>query len=140
MGRVRAASGRSRLILDSGALLALARGDRRARAVLEIALDERLLVQVPTPVLAQVHRGDRDHARSDRVLHAVDEFVPTTERVARSAGELLGRAGLADAIDAIVAAEALGGTPAAVLTSDPDDITDLVDAGGGKARVSVHGL
>jgi hypothetical protein len=91
-------------------------------------------------VLAQVHRGDRDHARSDRVLHAVDEFVPTTERVARSAGELLGRAGLADAIDAIVAAEALGGTPAAVLTSDPDDITDLVDAGGGKARVSVHGL
>ena len=140
MGRVRAASGRSRLILDSGALLALARGDSRARAVLEIALDERLLVQVPTPVLAQVHRGDRDHARSDRVLHEVDEFVPTTERIARRAGELLGRAGLADAIDAIVAAEALDGTPAAVLTSDPDDIIDLVDAGGGTARVSVQGL
>lgn len=144
MGRVRAASGsasgRSRLILDAGALIALARGDRRARAVLELALDEHLLVQVPTPVLAQVHRGDRDHARSDRVLQAVDEYVPTTERIARRAGELLGRAGLADAIDAIVAAEAINGAPAAILTSDPDDLADLVMAGGGQASVSIQGV
>jgi predicted nucleic acid-binding protein len=138
MGRVRASSGRSRLILDAGALIALAAGDRRARAALAQALDERLLVQVPTPVLAQVHRGDHDHARSDRVLREIDEFVPTTEQMARSAGELLGNAGLADAIDAIVAAEALSGTPAAILTSDPEDITNLVEAGGGRARVSVQ--
>jgi predicted nucleic acid-binding protein len=138
MGRVRASSGRSRLILDAGALIALAAGDRRARAALAQALDERLLVQVPTPVLAQVHRGDHDHARSDRVLREIDEFVPTTEQMARSAGELLGNAGLADAIDAIVAAEALSGTPAAILTSDPEDITTLVEAGGGRARVSVQ--
>ena len=140
MGRVRATGGRSRLILDAGALIALARGDTRARAVLELALDERLLVQLPTPVLAQVHRGDRDHARSDRILRSVDEFVPTTAAVARHAGVLLGRAGLADAIDAIVAAEALDGAPAAILTSDLDDITRLVDAGGGRTRVSVQGL
>ncbi len=136
MGRVRAAS-RRRLILDAGALLALARGDRRARAVLELALDEGLFVQVPAPVLAQVHRGGRDHARSARLLRSVDEFVPTTEAIARDAGELLGRVGLVDAIDAIVAAEALDGSPAAILTSDPGDITDLVDAGGGRRRVSV---
>jgi hypothetical protein len=60
--------------------------------------------------------------------------------MARSAGELLGNAGLADTIDAIVAAEALSGTPAAILTSDPDDITNLVEAGGGQARVSVQGI
>ena len=140
MGRVRATRGRSRLILDAGALIALSKGDTRARAVLELALDERLLVQLPTPVLAQVHRGHRDHARSDRILQSVDEFVPTTEAVARDAGVLLGRTGLADAIDAIVAAEALDGAPAAILTSDADDITQLVDAGGGRARVSVQGL
>ena len=140
MGRVRATGGRDRLILDAGALIAIAHGDRRARAVLELALDVRLLVQVPTPVLAHVHRGARDRARSDRVLDGVDEFIPTTEAIARSAGELLGLAGLSDAVDAIVAAEALDGTPAAILTSDVTDIADLVEAGGGQARVSVQGV
>ena len=140
MGRVRATGGRSRLILDAGALIALGNGDARARALLELALDERLLVQLPTPVLAQVHRGDRDHARCDRILGSIDEFVPTTEAVAREAGTLLGRTGLTDAIDAIVAAEALDGPPAAILTSDVGDITKLVDAGGGLNRVSVQGL
>jgi predicted nucleic acid-binding protein len=140
MERVRATSARSRLILDAGALIALAHGDRRARALLELALDERLFVQVPTPVLAQVHRGGHEHARTDRALSEVDEFVATTERIARDAGELLGLAGLSDAVDAIVAAEALDGTPAAILTSDPKDITDLVEAGGGGARVSVQAV
>lgn len=140
MGRVRAPGSRSRLILDAGALIALAHGDPRARAALELALDERLFVLVPTPVLAQVHRDDRAGARLGRLLREVDEFVPTTESIARDAGGLLGRAGLSDAVDAIVAAEALNGTPAAILTSDPDDITDLVEAGGGRSRVSVQGV
>jgi predicted nucleic acid-binding protein len=140
MGRIRAATERSRLILDAGALIALARGDRRARALLGLALDERLFVQVPTPVLAQVHRGDRDHARTDRALSEIDEFLETTVKIARDAGELLALAGLSDAIDAIVAAEALGGTPAAIITSDPDDLTDLVEAGEGHRRVSVQGV
>jgi predicted nucleic acid-binding protein len=140
MERVRATTGGGRLILDAGALLALAHGDRRARYFLELALDGRLFVQVPAPVLAQVHRGGRDHARTDRVLQEVDEFVPTTVAVARHAGELLGLAGLSDAVDAIVAAEALAGVPAAVLTSDPTDIVALVRAGGGQDRVSVQGI
>jgi hypothetical protein len=50
---------------------------------------------------------------------------------------LLGRAGLTDAVDAIVAAEALSGTPAAILTSDAGDLTALIDAGGGTGRVAV---
>lgn len=124
-------------MLDAGALMALARGDRRARAILELAIDEGLLVQVPTPVLAQVHRGDRDRARSGRLLQSVNEFLATTESTARDAGEILGRAGRSDAVDAIVAAEALRGTPAAILTSDPTDLSDLIDAGDGRTRVSV---
>ena len=140
MERVRATTGQGRLILDAGALIALARGDRRARHFLELALDERLFVEIPTPVLAQVHRGDRDHARTDRVLHEVDEFVPTTVEVARAAGELLGLAGLSDAVVVLVAGEALSRAPAAVLTSDPKDIATLLEAGGGQDSISVQAI
>jgi predicted nucleic acid-binding protein len=134
------AGGPDRLILDAGALIALARGDVRTRATIRRALADGVRVEVPTPVLARVHRGGRDRARTDRALRWIEQYTPTTTDVARHAGELLGRTGHTDAIDAIVVAEALSGTPAAILTSDPDDITDLVDAGDGKARVSVLGL
>jgi hypothetical protein len=63
--------------------------------------------------------------------------LPTSLETARHAGELLGRAGQSDAIDAIVAAEALSGTPAAILTSDPGDLTALVEAGGGSGTVAI---
>jgi len=72
-------------------------------------------------------------------LRWIDQLTPTTARIARDAGELLGKARLDDAIDAIVAAEALAGSPAAIVTSDPTDLTALVDAGGGLERVSVQG-
>ena len=140
MGRDQATTVPDRLILDAGALIALARGDLRVRALIEHTLLDQVLVVVPTPVLAQVHRGGRDHARTDRAWRWIDEFVPTSERTARSAGELLARAGLSDAIDAIVAAEALDGAPAAILTSDPKDISDLVESGSGRARVSVQAV
>lgn len=135
-----AVSLRHRFVLDAGAIMALARGDPRARAFLEIALAEEHLVLVPTPVLAQVHRGAHHHATTDRVLGSVDQFAPTSVSIARDAGELLGRAGQSAAVDAIVAAEALVGAPAAVLTSDPGDIAALVEAGGGLGRVAILGV
>jgi predicted nucleic acid-binding protein len=138
MGRVREAGGRDRLILDAGALIALARGDVRTRAIITRALDDGMRVEVPTPVLAQVHRGGRDRAKTDRALLWIDQFTPTTTSIARAAGELLGKVGLTDAIAAIVAAEALEGTPAAILTGDPTDLTALVEAGNGSRRVAVY--
>jgi len=111
MGRGQAPDVPDRLILDAGALIALARGDVQTRAFIERTLLDGVLVEVPMPVLAQVHRGGHDRARTDRALRWIDRFVPTSERRARAAGELLGRAGLSDAIDAIVAAEALGEHP-----------------------------
>lgn len=62
---------------------------------------------IPTPVLTQVHRGGRDRAWVDRVVKAVDALLPTSVQAARRAGELLARSGMSDAVDAIVAAEAL---------------------------------
>jgi hypothetical protein len=74
---------------------------------------------------------------TDRVLNAVEMHLPTSLDLARLAGDLLGRAGRSDAIDAIVAAEALSGTPAVILTSDPGDLAALVEAGGGSGRVAI---
>lgn len=128
MGRRQAPDVPDRLILDAGALIALARGDVQTRAFIERLLLDEVIVEVPAPVLAQVHRGGRERAKTDRALRWIDRYVPTSERTARDAGELLARSGLSDAIDAIVAAEALVGTPAVILTSDAEDIGRLVDA------------
>ena len=116
-----------RVVLDAGALIALARGDTAARAAVRRAEQEDYEVVVPTPVVAQVHRGGWDRASMDRALKAVDVFSETSLETAMRAGVLLGRTGLADAVDAIVVAEA-SGVPTTIVTSDPDDIGRLVDA------------
>jgi predicted nuclease of predicted toxin-antitoxin system len=63
----------------------------------------------------------------DRALKAVDSFAETSLETAMQAGVLLGRAGLRDAVDAIVVAEA-SGVHTTIVTSDPDSIGRLVDA------------
>jgi predicted nucleic acid-binding protein len=129
-----------RLILDAGGILALARGSGLARAALARAVREGYVVVIPTPVLAQVHRGGRDHAQVDRVVKAVDALLPTSEQVARRAGELQAKAGSSDAVDAIVAAEALASVPSLILTSDPDDLARLLEGEREAARVAVMGV
>jgi predicted nucleic acid-binding protein len=129
-----------RLILDAGGILALARGDVRARAALARALREGYVIVIPTPVLAQVHRGGRDRAHVDRVVNAVNALLPTSEAIARRAGELQAKASTSDAVDAIVVAEALASVPALILTTDPDDLALLLDGEPGAARVAVIGV
>ena len=116
-----------KVVLDAGALIALSRGDVTARAALTRARKQRYDVVVPTPVVAQVHRGGWNRASMDRTLKAVDAFIETSLEVAMRAGVLLGRAGATDAVDAIVVAEA-STSPTTIVTSDPDDIGRLVDA------------
>jgi predicted nucleic acid-binding protein len=57
--------------------------------------------------------------------------VPVSCQLARRAGELLGTTGLSGhrcAIDAVIAATALGlERPIVLLTSDPDDLNKLVE-------------
>jgi predicted nucleic acid-binding protein len=126
-----------RLILDAGGILALSRGDGDARAALERARREGYVVVVPTPVLAQVHRGGRDRARIDRIINTVDALLPTSEDVARRAGELQAVAGTSDPVDAIVVAEALAAVPALILTSDPDDLRRLLDRQPSAGRIAI---
>ena len=129
-----------KLLLDAGALIGLARGDIKVRAAMASALLRDYQVVVPTPVVAQVHRGGRDQARTDRVLHEVDSFLPTSLQTARHAGTLLARTEMSDAVDAIVAAEALSGVPSMILTSDVNDLARLVGAGPGSRSVEVVGI
>ncbi len=120
-------------VLDSEALAALAfpreraRAGRRAQAVL-VAV-ERLggRACVPAPVIAEVARSASRRAGVDRVLRRLP-VVDTDRAIATRAGDLLGRHGLDSrhAVDAFVAATALGASPAVALTGDPDDLSRLV--------------
>ena len=113
-----------RLILDSGAVIAWARGDARVRAMLTRALELGLDVRIPVAVLAETLRGGPSDAPVHRVRNAVDVF-PTGESTGRLAGALLGRTGGTNTVDALVAAEAIT-TTADVLTGDVDDFEVLL--------------
>lgn len=100
----------------------------RARAILQVAYDERALVRVPAPVLAEVCRGGPRDAPINLVLKARGiVVVDLTDSSARRAGSLLARAGLGSehAVDAFVIAMAFEAGPAVVATADPDDLRRL---------------
>lgn len=114
------------MILDSGAVIALAARKPLARMFIERALREQRLVVVPAVVIAETTRGGSRDAPINRVLKEIEEIVPITEVTARVAGRLLAEAGLAATVDALVAAEAVLGDAAVVLTGDVADLSALV--------------
>lgn len=114
-----------RLILDSGAVIALARGDQRARAFLIRALELRVPVEIPVVVLAETVRGGPRDAPVHRVLKAVGSVPEAREAHGRTAGHLLGAARSSDTVDALVVAHAVEGRGGHILTGDRDDLTRL---------------
>lgn len=125
------------VVLDSGAVSALAARDRRARAVLQHVLDEGLAVLVPAPVLAEAYSGRPTDAPVHQLIKTVEFVRPTSATIARRAGELRARSGVRDVVDAIVVAEAVSVPGSIVLTSDPTDIRALIDASGASRVVCV---
>lgn len=113
------------LTLDTGALLAFERKDAHVRRALELAFRLGEPPTVPTVVVAQAWRDGRRQARIASVLESAD-VEPLDETLARRAGELLGRTGTSDAVDAVVAQSAARRGDI-VLTSDPDDLQVLAD-------------
>ncbi|HEY3262186.1 MAG TPA: PIN domain-containing protein, partial [Pseudonocardiaceae bacterium] len=96
------------MILDSGAVLALAKLDSRARAALTAAWESGTEVIVPAVVQAETVRGNgRLDTPVNRMRKAVGNVSPTSEDRARTAGALLGRAGGSATVDAVVVAEAV---------------------------------
>jgi predicted nucleic acid-binding protein len=118
------------LVLDSEGLSKLAAGDARARAHLETARARQARVVVSAITLTEVLRGGSRDARVHQVLSRVTT-LPVTPELARRAGELLGATGLSAhrcAIDSVVAVTAMDmARPVVLLTSDPDDLSRLVE-------------
>lgn len=116
----------ARVILDSGAVIALAANQPRVRQIVDRAIREHSLLVVPAVVLAETTRGGARDARVNRVLKAVQEITPVTEAIAREAGRLLAAANIANAtVDALIVAEAALHGPSLILTGDLDDISAL---------------
>jgi hypothetical protein len=118
--------------MDSGGLTALVGGSQRARGWLRWVIEHDGSICVPTPILVESTTGDagRD-AEVNRVLGVLERAAGVLqspdEPTARRAGRLRYLAGSDDGIDALVAAAAIGdGSPAVVLTSDPDDLGRLL--------------
>lgn len=128
----------ARLILDSGAIIALAARDATVRRFVERAVLQGTLVVAPAVMVAETTCGGPRDATVNRVLTAVDEITPVTETTARLAGRLLAASDLSNAtIDALVVAEAVLGGSAILLTSDVGDISALA---AGHPHVHVHGV
>jgi predicted nucleic acid-binding protein len=114
-----------RLILDSGAVIALSRGDQRARAFLARALEVMSPVEIPVVVVAETVRGGPRDAPVHRILKAVGTIPETRESHGRTAGRLLGLARIAHTVDALVVAHAVEAGGAQILTGDREDLERL---------------
>jgi predicted nucleic acid-binding protein len=121
------------VILDAGALIAVARGERAMIARLLVARDEDERLATHPMVVAQVWRDDRGRqATLARFLRSVT-VIPLDDALGRRCGELLAKAGTSDPIGAAVVLLARDGET--IVTSDPGDLRHLARAA--KRRVLI---
>jgi predicted nucleic acid-binding protein len=111
------------LTLDSGAIIAFERRDRRVMAHLKEALLRGIEVTIPTVVVAEVWRGGPRAARLASLLAAC-VVEPLDEPLARTAGETIGAVKGSTVVDALVVASAARRGDR-VLTTDYDDLSRL---------------
>ena len=116
------------LLLDAGAVLAIAQDRQQVRRWIEHADGLGVDPRVSLVTVAEVFRDRPGGARVQWVLSRLDK-EPFTLGHAWDAGRLLGHSGgRGMTIDAIVAATALGmPKPVALLTGDPGDLERLLD-------------
>lgn len=112
---------RDGITFDTGALIALERRSRRARQIVERAMEVKARITAPSPVVAEWWRGRSDVR--EHITRAI-RVEPLTESVAKLAGEALAAVRGATAIDAIVMASAAQRGDL-VYTSDVEDLDKL---------------
>jgi hypothetical protein len=113
------------LTLDTGALIAFERNDRRIVALLARALAHDLSIAVPAGAVGQAWRDGRRQARLARLLRAPEvEVESLDDQRAREAGQLCGIRGTRDVIDASVVLCARTHRHR-IATTDPDDLRRL---------------
>ena len=122
MGRTRARKTSAGITLDTGALIALDRGDPRMIALLRRALAQGFAFRVPSGVLGQAWRDGRVQVTLGRFLRSEEvEIIPLDEQLARACGELCGATNTSDIIDASVVILARQRRDR-IVTSDPHDL------------------
>jgi hypothetical protein len=119
-------------VLDAGALVAVDRRDRMIGAQLRVLQQQGTPIRVSAAVVGQVWRDGRKQANLARVLTGVG-IEALAKDDGRRIGELLALAAAADVVDAHVALMAANAD--LILTSDPGDIRQLLQARGVSARV-----
>ena len=125
MGRTRARTTAAGITLDTGALIALDRGDKRMIALLHQALAQGCAFRVPSGVLGQAWRDGRIQVTLARFLRSEEvEIIPLDEQLARACGELCGATNTSDIIDASVVILARE-RQEPIVTSDPSDMRRL---------------
>jgi hypothetical protein len=112
--------------LDTGALIALERGEEHIVALLDRALAmPDAVIHIPAGVLAQAFRGGPRQARLARLLrHPQANVVPLDAAIAQVVGVLLGARGADDVVDASVVVCARRYRQP-VVTGDPQDLRRL---------------
>jgi predicted nucleic acid-binding protein len=113
------------LTLDSGALIAYERQVREVVAQLKEALAAGRRVTIPTVVVVETWRGGSRSARLAPLLEAC-VLEPLGNTLARRAGELIASVKGTGAIDAVVV-ESAATRDDVIMTSDPEDLSRLVD-------------
>lgn len=112
-------------VLDTGALIALERRDKRMIALLDAIVAHGMSAFVPAGVVAQAWRGgQRQHAVAKLLRAKAVRIDPLDDAVAYRIGLKLAEIGTSDVIDAHVALLAVR-VSGPVLTSNPDDIRTL---------------
>jgi hypothetical protein len=116
-------------------LIAFERAEKRTAAFLEEVIEGEEEITIPASALAQAWRGGPRSARLARLIAgaASDQL---DEARAKEVGERLGKRDAADVADAHVVCCALD-HGAALITSDPDDMTALADVGERLALVAI---
>lgn len=125
------------VVYDAGVLIAADRNDRAIWAQHRLRLEAGVIPATSAPAAAQASRSPRQ-VQLRRFLRGCDlvGFIP--ER-AHEVGELLGRAGSSDVVDAhlVIVAARSGST---LLTSDKDDIERLCQALPSQEKPAVHSI
>lgn len=120
------------IVYDTGALLSAERRNPDFIALHDELTSARVRPLVPVVVLAQAWRGGPQHQIS-RVLKGCD-ILPDDERAGRAVGVACAASGTADVVDAIVIVTAVR-HQAAIVTSDPGDLTRIASAIGVKIHL-----
>lgn len=121
-----------KVILDAGAFVAIERRDRRIEAMLRVLHEQRVPLWTSAAVVAQVWRNGRKQTLLARILPGVGvrALAPGDDT---QIGELLAATRTDNVVDGHVAL--LADDTDRIMTSDPGDLSRLVEARGVDAEI-----